>query len=173
MAASLTDLHVDRDILRSFSGMNINVRPEDFLRTISNRMEFQIGPIPEALPGTALEADRTARNAEITKYTKRKIALVGFYLTGSAKIWFDNIASDHADKQTWVAFENAFKTQFSTRHFKYNAQLQSDHIRRNQNETIRNLALRIDQIVDIGWQGDDAGNAQIREHKKKNSSPGP
>ena len=69
-------------------------------------------------------------------------------------MWFDGLTD--AEKDNWTTFQGLFTAQFDTKQFKFQARVKAEGIKRQKTESIRQYALRIQQVVDIGWSGADA-----------------
>ena len=77
------------------------------------------------------------------------MAFIQCSLTGTALSWYIRLYD--TNKQDWHAFVQAFKKQFSSQKNAYYAQVEALSLAKNDNETVRHFALKVQQLVEKGW----------------------
>ena len=65
-------------------------------------------------------------------------------------------------KQDWHAFVQAFKKQFSSQKNAYYAQVEALTLSKKYNETVRHLALDVQQLVEKGWCNENASTINLK-----------
>ena len=65
-------------------------------------------------------------------------------------------------KQDWHAFVQAFKKQFSSQKNAYYAQVEALNLSKKYNETVRHLALDVQQLVGKGWCNENASTINLK-----------
>ena len=65
-------------------------------------------------------------------------------------------------KQDWHAFVQAFKKQFSSQKNAYYAKVEALNLLKNDNETVRHFALKIQQLVEKSWCDENASTINLK-----------
>ena len=77
------------------------------------------------------------------------MAFIQCSLTGTSLSWYIRLNDTY--KQDWHAFVQAFKKQFSSQKNAYYAQVEALNLSKKDNESVRNFALKVQQLVEKGW----------------------
>ena len=75
-------------------------------------------------------------------------------LTGTALSWYIRLNDTY--EQDWHAFVQAFKKQISPQKNAYYAQVEALNLTKKENETVRHLALKVQQLVEEGCCNENA-----------------
>ena len=81
-------------------------------------------------------------------------------LTGTALSWYIRLNDTY--KQDWQAFVQAFKNLFSSQKNAYYAQVEALYLAKNDNETVRHFALKVQQVVEKGWCNENASTINLK-----------
>ena len=81
-------------------------------------------------------------------------------LTGTALSWYIRLTDTY--KQDWHAFLHAFKKQFSSQTNAYYAQGEALSLVKKDNETVRQFALKVQQLVEKGWCNENASTINLK-----------
>ena len=81
-------------------------------------------------------------------------------LTGTALSWYNRLNDTY--KQDWHAFVQAFKTQFSTQKNAYYAQVEALNPVKKDNETVRQFALKVQQLAENEWCNENASTKNLK-----------
>ena len=141
--------------ITKFSGMDMTQRPEDFLRKIQQKINFSIGPDPiiaNPPPTTGVDNRNQQIKDSITAYHSRRMGLLSSCLEGNADKWYAALPAE--TKNEWTTFQTEFINQFNTKQYRFQAQLKAKSLKRNPKEPVRHFAMRVEQVVLIGWAGE-------------------
>ena len=132
---------------KPFDGLYHKYTPEEYLQHIEARVTFSLGlqPTPEH---------------EYKIWHARRMAFIQCSLTGTALSCY--ICLNDTYKQNWHAFVQAFKKQFSSQKNAYYAQVEALNLSKKDNETVRHLALRVQQLVETGWCNENASTINLK-----------
>ena len=86
-------------------------------------------------------------------------------LTGTALSWYNRLNDTY--KQDWHAFVQAFKKQFSSQRKAYYAQVEALSLVKKDNETDRQFALKVQQLVEKGWCNEKCNDILTKALAKK------
>ena len=75
----------------------------------------------------------------------QRMAFIQCPITGTSISWFIRLNDTY--KQSWPAFVQAFKRQFSSQKNSYHAQVEAFNLVKNDKETVRYFALKVQQLV--------------------------
>ena len=81
-------------------------------------------------------------------------------LTGTALSWY--IRMNDTYKQDWHAFVQVFKKQLSSQKNAYSAQVKALNLTKKDNETVRQCALRVQQLFEKGWCYENASTINLK-----------
>ena len=82
----------------------------------------------------------------------RRLAFIQCSLTGTALNWYIRLTDTY--KQDWSAFVQAFKKPFLSQKIAYYAQVEALTLDKMDFETVRHVALKVQQLVENGWCND-------------------
>ena len=122
--------------MKPFDGLDHNYIPEDYVKHFEARVTFLLGLQP------------TSDN-EYKFWHARKMTFIQCSLTGTVLGWYIRLHDTH--KQDWHAFVQAFKKQNA-----YYAQVEALNLIKKDNESVRHLALKVQQLVEKGWCKENA-----------------
>ena len=88
------------------------------------------------------------------------MAFIQCSLTGTALSWYIRLNDNY--KQDWHAFVQAFKKQFSSQKNAYYARVGALSLIKKDNETVRQFALRIQQLDEKGWCNENASTINLK-----------
>ena len=88
------------------------------------------------------------------------MAFIQCSLTGTALSWY--ILLNDTYKLDWSAFVQAFKIQFSSQKNAYYAQVETLTLVKKDNETVRQFALKVQQLVEKGWCNENASTINLK-----------
>ena len=77
------------------------------------------------------------------------MAFIQCSLTGTDHSWY--ICLNDTYKQDWHAFVQAFKKQFSSQKNAYYAQVEAHNLTKEDRGTVRQFALKVQQLGEKGW----------------------
>ena len=118
--------------LMVFTGTDPEYSVEDYLNAVTANLILNIGPEPINTP--------LHRN-----WIHRRTALIQTTLDGAAQKWFSVLPIDI--KSNWKRFTQEFSKMFDSERNKQHQRVLCNEIRRLPNETIKQLAVRIETIV--------------------------
>ena len=133
--------------IKPFDGLDHNYTPEEYLQHIEARVTFSLGLQP------------TSEN-EYKFWHARRMASIQCSLTGTAHSWYIRLNDTY--KQGWHAFVQAFKKQFSSQKIAYFAQVEAINLSKKYNGTIRQFALKVQQLVEKGWCNENASTFNLK-----------
>ena len=122
--------------IKPFDGLDHNYTPEEYLQHIEAHVTFSLGLQPT-----------TAHESEF--WHARRMAFIQCSLTGTALSWYFRL--NDTNEQDWHAFVKAFKKQISSQRNTYYAQVEALSLVKKDNETVRNFATKVQQLVEKGW----------------------
>ena len=120
---------------KPFEGLDHNYSPGEYLQLIEARVTFSLGLQPTS-------------DHEYKFWHARRLAFIQCSLTGTALSWY--IRSNDTYKQDLHAFVQAFKKQFSSLKNAYHAQVEALNQSKKDNESVRQFALKVQQLVEKG-----------------------
>ena len=88
------------------------------------------------------------------------MAFIHGSLLGTALCWY--ILLNDTCKQDWHAFVQAFRKQFSSQKNAYYAQAEALNLSKKDNETVRHIALKVQQLVEKGWCIENASTINLK-----------
>ena len=118
--------------LTVFTGTDPEYSVEDYLNAVTAKLTLNIGPEPINTP--------LHQN-----WTHRRTALIQTTLDGAAQKWFSGLPIDI--KLDWKRFTQEFSKMFDSERNKQHQRVLCNGIRRLPNETIKQLAVRIETLV--------------------------
>ena len=118
--------------LMVFTGTDPENSVEDYLNEVTASLILNIGPEPINTP-----LDQ--------KWIHRRTALIQTTLDGAAQKWFSVLPIDI--KTNWKRFTQEFSKMFDSERNKQDQRVLCNEIRRLPNETIKQLAVRIETLV--------------------------
>ena len=118
--------------LMVFTGIDPEYSVEDYLNALTANLILNIGPEPINTP--------LHQN-----WKNRRTALIQITLVGAAQKWFSNVPIDI--KSEWKRFTQEFSKMFDSERNKQHQRVLCNEIRRIPNETIKQLAVRIETLV--------------------------
>ena len=133
--------------IKPFDGLDHNYTPEEYLQHIEARVTFSLGLQPTS-------------EHEYKFWHARRMAFIQCSLTGTALSWY--IRLNDTDKHDWHAFVQAFKKQFSSQKNAYYAQVEALNLTKKDNETVRDFALTVQQLVEKGWCKENASTINLK-----------
>ena len=132
--------------IEPFDGLDHNYTPEEYLQQLEARVTFSLGLQP------TLEH-------ECKFWHARRMAFIQYSLTGTALSWYIRLSDTY--KQDWHAFVHAFKKQFFSQKNAYYAQVDALNLSKQDNETVRHFALKVQQLVKKGWRNENASTINL------------
>ena len=90
----------------------------------------------------------------------RRMAFIQWSLIGTALSWYTRLNDTY--KQDGHAFVQEFKKQFSSQKNAYGAQVEALSFVKNDNETVRHFALKVQQLVEKGWCNENASTINLK-----------
>ena len=118
--------------LMVFIGTDPEYSVEDYVNAVTANLIFNIGPEPINTPLHQ-------------KWTQRRTSLIQTTLDGPAQKWFSVLLIDI--KSDWKRFTQEFSKMFDSVRNKQYQRVLCNEIRRLPNETIKQLAVRIETLV--------------------------
>ena len=88
------------------------------------------------------------------------MAFIQCSLTGTAPSWYIRLNDTY--NQDCSAFVQAFKKQFSSQKNAYYAQVEALTLVKKDNETVRQFALKVQQLVEKGWCNGNASTINLK-----------
>ena len=88
------------------------------------------------------------------------MAFIQCSLTGTALSWYIRL-NDTYKQGGWHAFVQAFKKQFSSQKNAYHAHVEALNLAKEDNETVRHFALKVQQLVEEGWCNENASSINL------------
>ena len=131
--------------IKPFGGFDHKYTPEEYLQHIEGRVTFSFF--------------QPTTSHEHKFWHARRMAFIQCSLTGTALSWY--ICLNDTYKQEWSAFVQAFKKQFSSQKNAYYEQVEALTLVKNDNETVRHFALKVQQLVEKGWSNGDASTINL------------
>ena len=132
--------------IKPFDGLDHNYTPEEFLQHIEARVTFSLGLQPTSEHGYKF-------------WHARRVVFIQCSLTGTALSWYIRLNDTY--KHDWHAFVQAFKKQFSSQKNAYYAQVEALNLTKNDKETVRHFALKVQQLVEKGWCNENASTINL------------
>ena len=133
--------------IKPFDCLDHNYTPEEYLQHIEARVTFSLGLQPT-----------TAH--EYNFWHARRMVFIQGSLTGTALCWYIRLNDFY--KQDWHAFVQAFKKQFSSQKKAFYAQVECLSLVKKENETVRHIALKVQQLVEKGWCNEKAPTINLK-----------
>ena len=133
--------------IKPFDGLDHIYTPEEYLQHIEARVTFLLGLQPTS-------------EHEYKFWHACRMAFIQCSFTGTALSWYIRLNDTY--KQDWHAFVQAFKKQFSSQKNAYYAQVEALNLSKKDNETVRNFALKVQQIVEKGWCNENASTINLK-----------
>ena len=133
--------------IKPFDGLDHNYTPEEYLQHIEARVTFSLGLQPTS-------------EHEYKFWHARRMAFIQCSLTGTALSWYIRLNDTY--KHDWHAFVQAFKKQFSSQKNAYYAQVEALNLTKKDNETVRQFALKVQQLVEKGWCNENASTINLK-----------
>ena len=133
--------------IKPFDGLDHNYTPEEYLQHIEARVTFSLGLQP------TLEHEYKFWHA-------RRMAFIQCSLTGTELSWYIRLNDTY--KHDWHAFVQAFKKQFSSQKNAHYAQVEALNLTKNDNETVRHFALKVQHLVEKGWCNENASTINLK-----------
>ena len=137
--------------MKPFDGLDDSYTPEEYLQQVEARLTFAKGEEPQNNP------------IKYKSWHNRRMAYIQCSLIGTALDWYTNLHISY--KQQWNSFVQLFKKQFSSQKTAYNAQVEAMSLMKKDNETVRNLALRVQQLVKKGWCNENAATINLENNE--------
>ena len=88
------------------------------------------------------------------------MAFIQCSLTGTALSWYIRLNDTY--KQDWHAFVQAFKKQFFSQKNAYYAQVEALNLSKKDNESVRHIALKVQQLVEKDWCNENASTFNLK-----------
>ena len=133
--------------IKLFDGLDHNYTPEELLHHIEARVTFSLGVQPTS-------------DHEFNFWHARRRAFMQCSLTGTALSWYIRLKDTH--KQDWHAFIQAFEKQFSSQKNAYFAQVEALSLTKEDKETVRKFALKVQEQVEKGWCNENASTRKLK-----------
>ena len=137
--------------MKLFDGLDHSYTPEEYLQQVEARLTFAIGEEPLNNP------------IKYRSWHNRPMAYIQCSLTGSALDWYTNLHITY--KQQWYSFVQLFKKQFSSQKTANYAQVEAMSLMKEDNETVRHFALRVQQLVKKGWCNENAATINFKNNE--------
>ena len=137
--------------MKPFDGLDHSYTPEEYLQQVEARLTFAIGEEPQNNP------------IKHKSWHNRRMAYIQCSLTGTALDWYTNLHISY--KQQWNSFVQLFKKQFSSQKTAYYAQVEAMSLMKKDNETVRQFALRVQQLVKKGWCNENAATINLKNNE--------
>ena len=118
--------------LMVFTGTDLEYSVEDYLNAVTANLILNIGPEPIITP--------LHQN-----WIHRRIALIQTTLDSAAQKWFSVLPIE--TKSDWKSFTHEFSKMFDSERYKQHQRVLCNEISRLSNETIKQLAVRIETLV--------------------------
>ena len=119
-------------LLMVFTGTDPEYSVEDYLNAVTANLILNIGPEPINTP-------------QHQNWIHRRTALIQTTLDGAAQKWFSVLPIEI--KSNWKRFTQEFSKMFDSERNKQHQRVLCNEIRRLPNETIKQLAVRIETLV--------------------------
>ena len=133
--------------IKPFDGLDYNYTPEEYIQHIEARVTFSLGLQPTS-------------EHEYKVWHALRMAIIQCSLTGTALSWY--ICLNDTYTHDWHAFVQAFKKQFSSQKNAYYAQLEALNSTKKVNETVRQFAPKVQQLVEKGWCNENASTFNFK-----------
>ena len=133
--------------IKPFDGIDHNYTPEEYLQHIEASVTFSLGLQPTS-------------EHEYKIWHARRLAFIQCSLPGTALNWYIRLNDTY--KHDCYAFVQAFKKQFSSQKNAYYAQVEALNLTKKDNETVRHFALKVQQLVEIGWCNENASTINLK-----------
>ena len=137
--------------MKPFDGLDHSSTPEEYLQQVEARLTFAIGEEPQ---NNSIK-DRSWHN--------RRMAYIQCSLNGTALDWYINLHI--SKKQQWNSFVQLFKKHFSSRKTSYYAQVEAMSLMKNEDETVRHFAVRVQQLVKKGRCNESAATINLKNNE--------
>ena len=133
--------------IKPFDALDHNSTPEEYLQHIEARVTFSLGLQPTS-------------EQEYKFWHAPRMAFIQCSLTGTALSWYIRLNDTY--KHDWHAFVQAFEKQLSSQKNAYYAQVEALNLIKKDNETVRHLALKVQQLVEKGWCNENASTINLK-----------
>ena len=137
--------------MKPFDGLDLSYTPEEYLKQVEERLTFAIGGEPQNNP------------VKYRSWHNRRMAYIQCSLIGTALDWYTNLLISY--KQQWNSFVLLFKKQFSSQKTAYYAEVEAISLMKKDIETVRHLALRVQQLVKKGWCNESASTINLKNNE--------
>ena len=138
--------------MKPFDGLDHSYTPEEYLPQVEARLTFAIGEEPQNNP------------VRHRSWHNRRMAYIQCSLIGTVLDWYTNLHISY--KQQWNSFVQLFKKHFSSQKTAYYAQVEAMSLMKKDNETVRQFALRVQQLVKTGWCNESASTINLKFSQK-------
>ena len=137
--------------MKPFDCLDHSYTIEEYLQQVEARLTFAIGEEPQNNP------------VKYRPWHNRRMAYIQCSLIGTALDWYTNLHISY--KQQWSSFVQLFTKQFSSQKTAYYAQVEAMSLMKKDNETVRHLALRVQQLVKKGWCNESASTINLKNNE--------
>ena len=137
--------------MKPFDGLDHSYTPEEYLQQVEARLTFAIGEEPQNNP------------IKYKSWHNRRMACIQCSIPGTALDWYTNLHISY--KQQWNSFVQLFKKQFSSQKTAYHAQVEAMSLMKKDKGTVRNFALRVQQLVKKGWCNKNAAIINLKNNE--------